>query len=71
MGHLLQPVQGPDVVEGVDTGAESAVQAEDLAVHQGGQGEVVEQVGEVPAGDSGYVTLGLGAVGDRDEGEAG
>ena len=39
----------PDVVQGVYGGAEAAVQAEDLAVHQRGQRQVVEQVGEVPA----------------------
>ena len=32
------------MVESVDAGAQAAVQAEDLAVDQGGQGQVVEQV---------------------------
>lgn len=47
VGDLLQAVEGSDVVEGVDGGAESAVQAEDLPVHQRGQGQKVEQVGEM------------------------
>ena len=35
------------MVQGVDTGGEAAVEAEYLAVNQGRQGKVVEQVGEV------------------------
>jgi len=45
--HLLQPVQGPDVVQGVDAGREAAVQTEDLAVHQRREGKVIKQVGEI------------------------
>ena len=45
--HLLQPVQGADVVQGVDAGGEAAVETEDLAVHQRREGQVVKQVGEV------------------------
>ena len=37
------------MVKSVYAGTEAAVQAEDLAVHQRGQRQVVEQVGEVPA----------------------
>ena len=47
MRHLLEPVQGSDMVKGVNAGTESAVQAEDLSVHQGREGQVVEQVCEV------------------------
>ena len=47
MGHLLEPVQRPDVVEGVDGGAEAAVEAEDLPVDERREGQVVEEVGEV------------------------
>ena len=47
VGNLLQPVQCPDVIQGVDAGTESAVEAEDLSVDQGGQGKVVEKVREV------------------------
>jgi hypothetical protein len=32
------------VVEGVDAGAETSVQAEDLAVDERGEGQVVEQI---------------------------
>ena len=42
----LQPVQGSDVVQGGDTGREPAVEAEDGALHHGGEGEEVEGVGE-------------------------
>ena len=45
--HLLQPVQGPDVVQGVDAGREAAVQTEDLAVHQRREGQIVKQVSEI------------------------
>ena len=44
MWDLLQSVKGADVVQGVDGGAEAAVEAEDLAVDEGGQGEIVEEV---------------------------
>ena len=47
MRHLLDPVQRPDIVEGVDTRRQAAVQAEDLVVDEGGEREVVEEVGEV------------------------
>lgn len=47
MGNLLDPVQGSDVIERVDTGGQAAVETEDLVVDEGGEGEVVEQVGEV------------------------
>jgi hypothetical protein len=45
--HLLDPVQSPDVIESVDAGGQTAVQAEDLVVDEGGEGQVVEEVGEV------------------------
>lgn len=44
---LLDPVESPDVVEGVDAGGKTAVEAEDLVVDESGEGEVVEEVGEV------------------------
>ena len=47
MGNFLDAVQGSDVVEGVDAGRQATVQAEDLVVDQGGEGKIVEQVGEV------------------------
>jgi len=47
MGHLLNPVQGSDVIKRVDTRGQSTVQAEDLVLDEGGEGEVVEQIGKV------------------------
>ena len=47
VGNFLDPVQAADVVEGVDARGQAAVQTEDLVVDQRGQGQVVEQVGEV------------------------
>lgn len=47
MGHLLQAVEGADVVERIDGGAEPTVQAEYLAVHQRGERQEVEQIREV------------------------
>ena len=44
---FLDPVQRPDVVQGVDTRGQAAVKAEDLVVDKGGEGQVVEEVGEV------------------------
>ena len=47
VGHLLESVQGPDVVQSVDAGRETSVETEDLTVHQGGEGKVIKQVGEI------------------------
>jgi len=47
MWNLLESVQSPDVVQGVDARRESSVKTEDLSVHQGGEGEVVKQIGEI------------------------
>lgn len=47
MRDLLDSVKSSDVIEGIDTGRETSVEAEDLVVDEGGKGEVVEQVGEV------------------------
>jgi len=46
VGHLLNPIELPHVVEGVDGGAEATVEAEYVIVDQGREGEVVEEVGE-------------------------
>lgn len=46
MGHLLYAVKSANVVERVDTGRETAVQAEYLVVDKGSEREVVEQVCE-------------------------
>lgn len=45
--HFLQTIQGSDVVQGVDRRAQAAVEAEDLAIHQRGEGQEVEQVREM------------------------
>eukprot|EP00550_Attheya_septentrionalis_P001397 CAMPEP_0198288508 /NCGR_PEP_ID=MMETSP1449-20131203/6979_1 /TAXON_ID=420275 /ORGANISM="Attheya septentrionalis, Strain CCMP2084" /LENGTH=150 /DNA_ID=CAMNT_0043986657 /DNA_START=41 /DNA_END=493 /DNA_ORIENTATION=+ len=42
VGHLLHAVQLSDVVEGVDGGAEAAVQAKDVVLHQRSEGKEVE-----------------------------
>ena len=44
VGNLLLPVDGPDLVQGLDTGAEAAVDTEDLAVNDGREGEIVEDL---------------------------
>lgn len=47
VGNLLDAVQGADVVQCVNAGRETAVKAENLVVDEGGQRQVVEEVGEV------------------------
>ena len=47
MRNLLDSVEPPDVVERVDAGGKTAVQAEDLVVNQGGERKIVEKVGKV------------------------
>ena len=47
MGHFLEAIESPDVVEGVDGGAETPVEAKDLAVDQRRQRQVIEQIREV------------------------
>ena len=47
MGHLLDPVQGPDVIQGVDARGQATVKAEDLVLDESGQGEKVKEVCEV------------------------
>lgn len=45
--HFLDPVQRPDVVQGVDARGQATVKAEDLVIDERGEGEVVEEIGEV------------------------
>ena len=47
VGHLLDPVQGADVVERVEGRGEPPVEAEDGVVDRRGQRQVVEEVREV------------------------
>ena len=42
MGDLLLPVNGPDLVQSLDTGTQTSVDTEYLAVNDGGQGQVVK-----------------------------
>ena len=46
VGDLLNPIELPHVVEGVDGRAEAAVEAEYVIIDEGRQGEVVKEVGE-------------------------
>ena len=47
MWHLHDPVKLLDLVEGVDTGREATVQAEDAALDDSCEGQVVKERGEV------------------------
>ncbi len=47
MRDFLKPIQCSDVIQRVDAGTEATVEAKDLPVNQGGQRQVVEQVGEI------------------------
>ncbi len=47
MRNFLNSVEGTDIVECVNAGRKPTVQAEDLIVDQGGEREVIEEVGEV------------------------
>ena len=47
VGHFLEAIESPDVVEGIDGGAETPMEAKDLAVDQSRQRQVVEQIREV------------------------
>lgn len=47
MGHFLDAVEGPDVVESVDGRAQPTMQTENLVFDESSEGEVVEEVGEV------------------------
>lgn len=45
--NFLNTVESSDVIQGVDAGRKTSVQAENLVVNQGGQWQVIEQVGKV------------------------
>ena len=47
MGHFLYPIEGADVIKGINARRQSTVKTEDLVVDQGGKRQVVEQIGEV------------------------
>lgn len=46
MRHLLNPIECPDIVQGVDRRRETAMEAEDLVVNKCGEGKVIEEVGK-------------------------
>jgi hypothetical protein len=47
MGHFLDPVQTSDIIQRVNTRAQSSVQAKYLIVNQGGERKIVEEIGKV------------------------
>jgi len=47
MRNFLYTIECSDVIKGIDAGGETSVEAEDLVVDKGGEGEVVKEVGEV------------------------
>lgn len=47
MGYFNASVDGPDLIDGLDLGAESSMDAEDLAVDDCADGEVVEDLSAV------------------------
>lgn len=47
MRNLLYPIQRSNVVQCIDAGRETAVEAEDLVFDEGGEREEIEKVGEV------------------------
>ena len=47
VGRLLHPVQLPDLVQRVDAGRETAVQAEDVVLDDSSERQIVEEAGEI------------------------
>jgi hypothetical protein len=47
MWNFLYTIECSDVIKGIDAGGETSVEAEDLVVDKGGEGEVVEEIREV------------------------
>jgi hypothetical protein len=45
--NFLYTIEGSDVIKGIDAGGETSVEAEDLVVDKGGEGEVVEEIREI------------------------
>ena len=48
MDDILTEVGRPDLVKSLDGGTQATVDTEDLAVDDGGEGEIVEYLGAVP-----------------------
>jgi hypothetical protein len=47
MWHFLNAVKSSDVVKGINARGETSVEAEDLIVDKGGEGQVVEKIREI------------------------
>jgi len=47
MWNFLYTIECSDVVEGIDAGGETTVEAEYLVVDEGGKREIVKEIGEV------------------------
>lgn len=47
MWNFLYTIKCSDIVKGVDAWRETSVEAEDLVVDKGGEGEEIEEIGEV------------------------
>ena len=47
VGHFLDSVEGANVVKGIDTRGQTTVETENLVVDEGGERQVVEEVGKV------------------------
>jgi hypothetical protein len=45
--HLLDTIEGTDVVEGINAGRQPSVQAEDLIIDQRSKREIVEEICKV------------------------
>ena len=44
MRHLLESFERADVIEGLDAGRESSVEAEELIFHDGSERQIVEKL---------------------------
>jgi len=47
MWYLLYTVKGSNVIESIDAWGETSVEAEDLVIDEGGEGEIIEEISEV------------------------
>ena len=57
MDGILTEVSGPDLVKSLDGGTQATVDTEDLAINDGGQGQVVEDLRAVsPDRDAAVLT---------------
>lgn len=46
MRHFLDPIQGTDVIKGINGRAQAAMETENLVIDECGEGKVVEEVGK-------------------------